>query len=123
MPLFEIGEDELVPFRRVQAGPELCQREIESLLWANVDAFVGVQLFPVARRPATSDGLGDASDFTRRALDADCLHRESSMDPSLEATAPGGGRADDRTGPGPFPGSLTSTSCLSRSPRPLPVLQ
>lgn len=31
MPLFEFGDDELVPFRRVQAGPELYEQEIEDL--------------------------------------------------------------------------------------------
>ena len=57
MPLFEIGNDELVPFRRVQAGPELYEKEIEELLWSNLEAFVGVPLFPVARQPTVSDGL------------------------------------------------------------------
>ena len=57
MPLFEIGEDELVPFRRVQAGPDLYEKEIEELLWANPDAFVGTPLFPVARQPALSGKL------------------------------------------------------------------
>ena len=32
MPLFEIGNDELVPFRRVQAGQGLYEQEIEELL-------------------------------------------------------------------------------------------
>jgi len=57
MPLFEIGDDEVIPFRRVQAGPGLYEQEIEDLLWSNLDAFVGVQLFPVARQPALGDGL------------------------------------------------------------------
>lgn len=67
MPLFEIGDDELVPFRRVQAGPELYEQEIEDLLWSNLDAFVGVQLFPIARQPVLGDGL--RPDIV--ALDAD----------------------------------------------------
>ena len=29
MPLFEIGDDQLIPFRRVPAGPELYEEEIE----------------------------------------------------------------------------------------------
>ena len=57
MPLFEIGNDELVPFRRVQAGPELYEEEIEGLLWSNLEAIVGVPLFPVARQPTLSDRL------------------------------------------------------------------
>jgi hypothetical protein len=57
MPLFEIGDNELIPFRRVQAGPDLYEEEIESLLWANLDSFVGVQLFPLARQPTVGDGI------------------------------------------------------------------
>ena len=57
MPLFEIGNDELVPFRRVQAGEKLYEREIEELLWANLEAFVGGPLFPVARQPIVSGNL------------------------------------------------------------------
>ena len=57
MPLFEIGDDELVPFRRVQAGPDLYESEIEDLLWANLDTFVGVPLFPLARQPVLGEGL------------------------------------------------------------------
>lgn len=57
MPLFEVSEDELVPFRRVQAGPELYESEIEDLLWQNIDAFVGQPLFPVARQANLGGGL------------------------------------------------------------------
>lgn len=57
MPLFEIGENELVPFRTVQAGPELYEKEIEDLLWSNLDAFLETELFPVARQPNLGDGL------------------------------------------------------------------
>lgn len=57
MPLFEVGADELVPFRRVQAGPELYEREIEDLLWHNLDAVMGRDLFPVARQAQLGGGL------------------------------------------------------------------
>lgn len=57
MPLFEIGNDELVPFRRVQAGERLYEREIEELLWSNLEAFVGAPLFPVARQPTVGGNL------------------------------------------------------------------
>ena len=57
MPLFEIGSDELIPFRKVPAGPALYEQEIEDLLWFNLDAFVGAQLFPVARQSVIGDGL------------------------------------------------------------------
>jgi len=57
MPLFEVGGDELVPFRRVQAGPELYESEIEELLWHNLDAFIGSPLFPVARQAQLGGGL------------------------------------------------------------------
>ena len=57
MPLFEIGDEELIPFRRVIAGPDLYEQEIEALLWSNLDAFVGIPLFPVARQPKIGVGL------------------------------------------------------------------
>ncbi len=57
MPLFEIGDDQLIPFRRVQAGPDLYEREIESLLWSDLEAFTGEPLLPVARQPSIGDGL------------------------------------------------------------------
>lgn len=57
MPLFEVGKDELIQLRRVQAGPELYEDEIEALLWSNLDSFVGVSLFPVASQPTVGDGL------------------------------------------------------------------
>lgn len=57
MALFEIGGDQLIPFRRVQAGPELYESEIEDLLWDNIDAFTGEPLFPIARQPRLANGL------------------------------------------------------------------
>lgn len=56
MPLFEVTDEELVPFRRVQAGPELYEREIEDLMWDNLDAFTGEALFRVCRQPRISTG-------------------------------------------------------------------
>ena len=57
MPLFEVRDNELVPFRRVKAGPDLYEEEIEELLWRNLEAFVGDPLFPVARQPIVEGGL------------------------------------------------------------------
>lgn len=57
MPLFEIGDDELIPFRRVHAGPELYEQEIENLMWANLESFVGKPLFPVSTQPRVANGL------------------------------------------------------------------
>ena len=57
MPLFEARDDELVPFRRVKAGLDLYEKEIEELLWHNLEAFVGEPLFPVARQAAVGGGL------------------------------------------------------------------
>ena len=57
MPLFEVGADELIPFRRVKDGPELYEKEIEDLLWQNLEEFVGVPLFPVARQPVLQNGF------------------------------------------------------------------
>ena len=55
--MFEARDDELVPFRRVKAGPDLYEQEIEELLWHNLEAFVGEPLFPVARQAAVGGGL------------------------------------------------------------------
>lgn len=57
MPLFEVDEEELVPFRRMHAGTDLYEQEIEDLLWPNLEAFLGVPAFPVARQPTVADGL------------------------------------------------------------------
>ena len=57
MPLFEIDADhELVPFRQLRGGVDLYEREIEDLLWANLDEFTGLSLFPVARQPQIAAG-------------------------------------------------------------------
>lgn len=57
MPLFRVSDNSsLVPFRRVQPGPDLYEREIEDLLWANLEEFTGVALFPVARQPHIAGG-------------------------------------------------------------------
>lgn len=55
MPLFEVTTDELVPFRRVQAGPELYEAEIEDLMWDNLEAFTGRPLFRVCRQRGLSN--------------------------------------------------------------------
>lgn len=57
MPLFEARDEELVPFRRVKAGQDLYEKEIEELLWGNLEAFVGEPLFPVARQATVGGGL------------------------------------------------------------------
>jgi hypothetical protein len=36
VPLFEIGDNELVPFRRVKAGPQLYEEEIEGVVVAGI---------------------------------------------------------------------------------------
>lgn len=67
MPLFEVTTNELVPFRRVQAGPELYENEIEALMWDNLEAFTGEPLFRLARQPQIR--TGGRPDIV--ALDAD----------------------------------------------------
>lgn len=56
MPLFEIANDELVPFRRLSGGAELYEKEIEGLLWSNLDEFTGDTLFPIARQARLPTG-------------------------------------------------------------------
>ena len=50
VPLFEIHLAELVPFRRLKGGSDLYEKEIESLLWSNLEEFTGEALFPIARQ-------------------------------------------------------------------------
>lgn len=56
MPLFEIGDSGLLPFRQVHAGPELYESEIEDLVWADLEAFTGESLFPIARQARLTGG-------------------------------------------------------------------
>ncbi len=57
MPLFEIqGTSDLIPFRTLRGGRELYEKEIEELIWANLDEFSGESLFPVARQPRIAAG-------------------------------------------------------------------
>ena len=71
MPLFEISKDELVPFRRLKGGADLFEKEIEDLLWANLEEFTGEALFPVKQQAKLpSGGIPDivALDKTGRVV-------------------------------------------------------
>jgi hypothetical protein len=57
MPLFEVTHDALIPFRQVRPGADLYESEIEGLAWADLEAFTGESLFPIARQ-ATLPGGG-----------------------------------------------------------------
>ncbi len=57
MRLFEIGRDRLVQFRHVPPGPDLYERDIQDLLWSNLEALTGVRLLPVASEPRMANGL------------------------------------------------------------------
>jgi hypothetical protein len=56
VPLFEVARSELVPFRRLKGAADLYEKEIEDLLWANLDEFTGETLFPVARQAKIPSG-------------------------------------------------------------------
>lgn len=51
MTLFKIKGGEAHPIAAVTAGADLYEKEIESLLWDNLEAVLGESLFPVARQP------------------------------------------------------------------------
>ncbi|MHB8319864.1 MAG: restriction system modified-DNA reader domain-containing protein [Acidimicrobiales bacterium] len=51
MPIFELRDGGLVPFARLHPGPDLYEREIEELVWGDLEAFAGQSLLPVARQP------------------------------------------------------------------------
>lgn len=54
MPIFRINSGSLSSFVRVSPGPDLYERELEELIWSDLEAFTGEALFPVARQPKIS---------------------------------------------------------------------
>lgn len=50
MVLYELDDGALSAIPRVRPGPELYEREIEDLVWDDLEAFTGTPLFPVARQ-------------------------------------------------------------------------
>ena len=56
MPLFELTTEGLTPFQRLNPGPDLYEKEIEDLVWMDLEAFTGEVLFPVARQPKIAAG-------------------------------------------------------------------
>jgi hypothetical protein len=56
MPIYELRTDGLFPFTQIRPGADLYEHEIEALAWADLEAFTGEALFPVARQPRISGG-------------------------------------------------------------------
>jgi hypothetical protein len=56
MPIFEAANGQLTALQPVRPGADLYESEIEDLLWANLEAFYGADLFPVARQPIIDTG-------------------------------------------------------------------
>ena len=56
MAVYNLAADALVPLREVAAGPELYEKEIEDLVWANLELFVGDALFPLKRQAVLPRG-------------------------------------------------------------------
>lgn len=56
MPIFSSSDGQLRALRRVRPGAQLYEREIEDLIWSNVDAFYGSDLFIIARQPLITTG-------------------------------------------------------------------
>ncbi len=50
MPLYELCDGRLRALHRLRPGPDLYESEIEDLVWADLEAFTGESLFPVARQ-------------------------------------------------------------------------
>jgi hypothetical protein len=55
MPLFRHVENRLVPIRQLAAGA-IYEREVEELLWDNLEDFLGEALFPVKRQAVLPSG-------------------------------------------------------------------
>ena len=56
MALYAHAKGGLVPLREVVAGPELYEKEIEDLVWENLELFVGDPLFPLRRQAQLPTG-------------------------------------------------------------------
>ena len=56
MPLYEIQAGGLRPFHALTPGPDLYEKEIEDLIWNDLDPFTGETMFPVARQPRIRGG-------------------------------------------------------------------
>lgn len=59
MALYRQETDGLVPVRRVRAGAELYEREIEQLAWTNLEEITGLELFPICRQGRIPGGVVD----------------------------------------------------------------
>jgi hypothetical protein len=51
MPIFENVDGRLAAMRSVRPGSELYEKEVEQLVWDNLESFYGGDLFPLARQP------------------------------------------------------------------------
>lgn len=56
MPLFEIRDGSLAPFAQRRPGPDLYEQEVEDLVWADLEAFTGESMFPIARQARLPGG-------------------------------------------------------------------
>ena len=56
MPIYQMKDGTLVPFKRLAPGADLYEKQIEDMAWADLEAFTGEALFPVARQPRIPGG-------------------------------------------------------------------
>lgn len=56
MPIYQVNDGRLLPYRRLAPGADLYEKQIEDMAWADLEAFTGEALFPVARQPRISGG-------------------------------------------------------------------
>ena len=56
MAIFEDRGGELIPFTRLNPGPDLYEEEIERLVWKDLESFTAEPLFPVARQARIPGG-------------------------------------------------------------------
>lgn len=56
MPIYQVTPDGLQPYQRLMPGADLYEKQIEALAWADLEAFTGEALFPVARQPRIPGG-------------------------------------------------------------------
>ena len=56
VPIFELDQQSLIPFRRQAITAGVYEAEIESLLWDNLEEITGDNLFRVARQATLPSG-------------------------------------------------------------------
>lgn len=72
MPIFDLSADGLVPIMRQAINSGVYEREIEDLLWNNIEEITGDNLFRLARQPYLPGGRAARCTRTRQSRARRC---------------------------------------------------